>query len=308
MVQLDIRGDPHRPPDAGRPSAGRRRRRGLRALLPLLEPKTDTGPARDGTDVRYQALAGAQQRAGRPDVRRASRRACSAAGATTPTAASAPRRWPRRPSTGTPPTTPSSPPTPAWRRSGSSRFVQMRGTAPAARLVQPRLDGQRDAAGAGRPGAGPRPAGRGVLRRRRPVDAARRPDHRRHARPAGQARRLRQRPAGHGQARAGAGRAARVRHRAGQPRLRRGREAIGPARHPRHRPRRPRAGAVRRRFAHDGPVLLDVLTNPDEIAVPPKPTGSRAGASPSPRRGSSSTARSDAPHAFGKSGTTPRWP
>jgi pyruvate dehydrogenase (quinone) len=30
--------------------------------------------------------------------------------------------------------------------------------------------------------------------------------------------------------------------------------------------------AVRKTLAHDGPVLLDVLTNPDEIAVPPKPT------------------------------------
>ncbi|MFH9656911.1 thiamine pyrophosphate-dependent enzyme [Streptomyces sp. NPDC017248] len=30
--------------------------------------------------------------------------------------------------------------------------------------------------------------------------------------------------------------------------------------------------AVRRAFAHPGPVLLDVLTNPDEIAVPAKPT------------------------------------
>lgn len=30
--------------------------------------------------------------------------------------------------------------------------------------------------------------------------------------------------------------------------------------------------AVREAFAHDGPVLLDVLTNPSEIAVPPKPT------------------------------------
>jgi pyruvate dehydrogenase (quinone) len=29
--------------------------------------------------------------------------------------------------------------------------------------------------------------------------------------------------------------------------------------------------AVREAFATDGPVLLDVLTNPDEIAVPPKP-------------------------------------
>lgn len=30
--------------------------------------------------------------------------------------------------------------------------------------------------------------------------------------------------------------------------------------------------AVRDALAHDGPVLLDVLTNPDEIALPPKPT------------------------------------
>lgn len=31
-------------------------------------------------------------------------------------------------------------------------------------------------------------------------------------------------------------------------------------------------GAVLAALAHDGPVLVDVLTNPDEIAVPPKPT------------------------------------
>jgi pyruvate dehydrogenase (quinone) len=31
-------------------------------------------------------------------------------------------------------------------------------------------------------------------------------------------------------------------------------------------------GAVREALAHPGPVLLDVLTNPDEISVPPKPT------------------------------------
>ncbi|WP_310964176.1 thiamine pyrophosphate-dependent enzyme [Nocardioides terrisoli] len=30
--------------------------------------------------------------------------------------------------------------------------------------------------------------------------------------------------------------------------------------------------AVRQAFAHDGPVLLDLVTNPDEIAVPPKPS------------------------------------
>src|SRR6478752_2524193 len=29
---------------------------------------------------------------------------------------------------------------------------------------------------------------------------------------------------------------------------------------------------VREALAYDGPVLLDVLTNPDEIAIPPKPT------------------------------------
>jgi pyruvate dehydrogenase (quinone) len=31
-------------------------------------------------------------------------------------------------------------------------------------------------------------------------------------------------------------------------------------------------GAVQQAMAYDGPVLLDVLTNPEEIAVPPKPT------------------------------------
>ena len=30
--------------------------------------------------------------------------------------------------------------------------------------------------------------------------------------------------------------------------------------------------AVREAMAHPGPVLLDVVTNPDEVAVPPRPT------------------------------------
>ena len=59
-----------------------------------------------------------------------------------------------------------------------SRFVRMTRHPAAARLLQPRLDGQRDAAGARRAGARPRPPGRRVLRRRRADDAARRPDHR----------------------------------------------------------------------------------------------------------------------------------
>ena len=29
---------------------------------------------------------------------------------------------------------------------------------------------------------------------------------------------------------------------------------------------------MRDALAYDGPVLLDVVTNPDEVAVPPKPT------------------------------------
>ncbi len=33
--------------------------------------------------------------------------------------------------------------------------------------------------------------------------------------------------------------------------------------------------AVRRAFATPGPVLLDVLTNPEEVAVPGKPTVSQ---------------------------------
>jgi pyruvate dehydrogenase (quinone) len=31
-------------------------------------------------------------------------------------------------------------------------------------------------------------------------------------------------------------------------------------------------GALRTAFAHDGPVLVDCVTNADEIAIPPKPT------------------------------------
>ncbi|MFY0409926.1 thiamine pyrophosphate-dependent enzyme, partial [Solicola sp. PLA-1-18] len=34
--------------------------------------------------------------------------------------------------------------------------------------------------------------------------------------------------------------------------------------------------AVRDALAHDGPVLLDVVTNPEEISLPPKPTLSQA--------------------------------
>ena len=65
-------------------------------------------------------------------------------------------------------------------------------------------------------------------------------------RPAGEADRVRQRPAGHGQARAGAGRPARVRHRAAQPRLRRRRPRDRAARRARRGPRRPRRRRARR--------------------------------------------------------------
>ena len=62
-----------------------------------------------------------------------------------------------------------------------------------------------------------------------------------------------------------------VRHRAAQPRLRQGGRGDRDARLPGDDPHEVDA-AVREAMAHDGPVLLDVLTNPDEIAVPPKPT------------------------------------
>ncbi|MEP7092063.1 MAG: thiamine pyrophosphate-dependent enzyme, partial [Nocardioidaceae bacterium] len=45
--------------------------------------------------------------------------------------------------------------------------------------------------------------------------------------------------------------------------------------------------AVRDAPAHPGPVLLDVVTDPDEIAVPPRPTLTQAGASRSRARRSS---------------------
>ena len=31
-------------------------------------------------------------------------------------------------------------------------------------------------------------------------------------------------------------------------------------------------GAIKAALAHDGPVLVDCVTNPDEVAIPPKPT------------------------------------
>ena len=83
------------------------------------------------------------------------------------------------------------------------------------------------------------------------LDAARRPDHGRLPRPPGQAGRLRQRPARDGQAGDGAGRPARVRHRAAQPRLRQGGRGHRHARHAgratRRRGRRGQGGARARR-------------------------------------------------------------
>ena len=122
-----------------------------------------------------------------------------------------------------------------------SRFVRMTGRRRLVGSLQPRLHGQRDAAGARGPGPRPSPAGRRLLRRRRPLDAARRPDHRREPRPARQARRVRQRPARDGQARDGAGGAPGVRDRPAQPRLLPRRGGLRPARLPGRAPRRGRA-------------------------------------------------------------------
>nr|WP_322973995.1 thiamine pyrophosphate-dependent enzyme [Actinacidiphila oryziradicis] len=110
------------------------------------------------------------------------------------------------------------------------------------------------------------------MRRRRSEHAARRFDDPQVARPARQARRLRQPPPGHGQARTGAGRSSRVRHRPGQPRLRAGVATAMGITGIRVTDPAELEDAVRTAFATPGPVLLDVLTNPDEVAVPAKPT------------------------------------
>ena len=126
-----------------------------------------------------------------------------------------------------------------------SRFVVDARPAAAARLLQPRLDGQRDAPGARRAGARSLGRGRRVLRRRRLDDADGRPDHRRHLPAAGPAGRLQQRPARDGQARAGAGRPARVRHQAVRRRHRGDRPRRRPARAPGRARRRARRGDPR---------------------------------------------------------------
>ena len=89
-------------------------------------------------------------------------------------------------------------------------------------------------------------------------------------RAAGLPRRLRQRPPRDGQARAGAGRAAGVRHRAREPGpRRRGPGASASTASASRTPRRSTAPSARP-WLHEGPVLLDVVTNPDEISLPPK--------------------------------------
>ena len=278
---------PRRTPYAGRPTPwSATPGSGSRQLLPLLAAKPDRGAPRQGPLV-VRAVARAPAAARRPRLRP------QAEGPAAPQG-----RQPRRPG-----------PSRAARRGG--RPARRRGRdlhhrhrdghglalpvrpderhPPAARLLQPRLDGQRDAAGPRRRRARPGPAGRRVLRRRRALDADGRPDHRGLPRPAGQAGRLRQRPARDGEAGDGAGRAAGVRHRAAQPRLRRGGagrsgctasgssdphdvEDGGP-----RGARPPRSGAARR-----------ASPTPTRSRSRPSRPSSRAGASRSPRPGSSS--------------------
>ena len=92
---------------------------------------------------------------------------------------------------------------------------------PADRLVQPRLHGQRAAARHRRPGQPPRPPGRRAVRRRRPGHAAGRADHAAPAAPAGQGGGVQQRRAVVRGAGDEGGRHRHLRHRSGQPRLRR---------------------------------------------------------------------------------------
>ena len=174
-----------------------------------------------------------------------------------------------------------------------SRFVRMTGHPAADRLLQPRLDGQRDAAGARRRRPRPVAPGRRVLRRRRALDAAGRPDHRGLPRPAGQARRLRQRPARDGEARDGAGRAPGVRHRAAQPGLRPGRRGHGDARASGSRTRTTSRRRSARRWRTTVRCCSTCSPTPTRSPCRPSRRWSRAGASRSPRAGSSSTALND---------------
>ena len=98
-------------------------------------------------------------------------------------------------STGSPPTTRSSSPTSARPCIWAARYLHMNGRRRLHRLVQPRLDGQRPAAGDRRAGRAPGPPGRHALRRRRAGDAARRPDHAAPEAAAGEDRRVQQRRA-----------------------------------------------------------------------------------------------------------------
>ena len=180
--------------------------------------------ARDG--VRRSGTSG-QQRAARPGPRRDAARPGPRAVLDNPDERIRPeaRGRSRRPARRRP--TRSSPPTPACRRSWLSRFVTMRGTrrlvgsynlgsmanAMPQALGAQALDRTRQVVAFCGDGGLMMLLGdlRTAVTYRLPVDV----------------RRLRQRPARHGQARAGAGRAAGVRHRARQPRPRRRRRGHG---------------------------------------------------------------------------------
>ena len=151
-----------------------------------------------------------------------------------------------------------------------SRFVTMRGTRRLRRLLQPRLDGQRDAAGARRASARPRPPGRRVLRRRRPDDAPRRPHHR------GDLPTCRSRLVVFDNGRLGM---VKLEQEQGglpefgtdldNPDLAAVARAIGLQAVRIEDPEEVDA-AIRDAFALDGPVLIDAITNPDEVSLPPK--------------------------------------
>ena len=184
-----------------------------------------------------------------------------------------------------------------------SRFVRMTRHAAPGRLLQPRLDGQRDAAGARRAGARPRPPGRRVLRRRRPDDAAGRPDHRRQPTTC--------RSSSSSSTTAGSAWSSSRRSRSGcrssapcctTPTSPRSPRRSGCTGIRVERPRRGRGGGARRRSRTTARCCSTCVTNPDEVAVPPKPTLEQGGASRSPRRGSSWTAPSRPLSALGPPG------
>ena len=143
------------------------------------------------------------------------------------------------------------------------------------RLLQSRVDGQRIATSDRRPGGLPRPASDLSVRRRRPGHAAGRSADAPSAPVAAQDRRIQQPPPGHGANGNGGRRHTSLRMRAEKPQLRGSRRGHRPDGREGRGSRGCPPGA-REALASSGPALVDVVTDPNVLAMPPKATVEQA--------------------------------